>query len=330
MVASEKQGKKSGRSRGITPWHPNQHGAWPMIVIPVIVGLFWGITLWDTVPAEDRGSGLHGSGGMWLTFLTVTVAWAVGYHAFFAGGLWLTGRRSGNARVTADARRPTLVYGAVTLVAVIVSVLLQPHLLWWAVIFVPLTVIALFEVNRGTPRSLIAGVAETVASAFLIPVLTTVGIGSAAPVGTGITLRRSLFSTEVVTAVPTAAWVSAAWLALYQVGTVLYVKTMIRKKGDATWLTGSIVYHAVALVIVILTVTAEHLALLPWIVAVVVFAWCLWRSRAVPRDAASGASGTTWTPKKVGMVEIPVTVGVAVACSAAAWLYDGPLVLWVG
>ena len=219
MVSSEKQGKKSGRGRGITPWHPNQHGAWPMIVIPVIVGLFWGITLWDTVPAGDRGSGLHGSGGMWLTFLTITVAWVVGYHAFFAGGLWLTGRRSGNARVTADARRPTLVYGAVTLVAVIVSVVLQPHLLWWAVIFVPLTVIALFEVNRGTPRSLIAGVAETVASAFLIPVLTTVGIGSAAPVGTGITLTRSLFSTEVVTAVPTAAWVSAAWLALYQVGT---------------------------------------------------------------------------------------------------------------
>lgn len=330
MVSSEKQGKKQGARRGITPWRPNQHGAWPMIIVPVIVGLFWGITLWDIVPAADRGSGLRGSGGMWLTYLTVTVAWVVGYLTFFAGGLWLTGRRSGNARVTGEARRPTLLYGSVTLVAVVVSVLLQPHLLWWAVVFVPLTAIALSEVNRGTPRSLIAGAAETVASAFIIPALATVGIGSAEPVSSGITLTRSLFSTDVISAVPAAAWVSAAWLGLYQVGTVLYVKTMIRKKGDPAWLNGSIVYHAVALVVVLGTVTVDLLGLLPWILAVIVFAWCLWRSWAVPRDAASGASGTTWTPKKVGTVEIPVTVAVAVACSAAAWLYDGPLVLWVG
>jgi hypothetical protein len=330
MVSSEKQGRTPKKGRGITPWRPNQHGAWPMIVIPVIAGLFWGITLWDIIPAGSRGSGLHGSGGMWLTYLTVAVAWIVGYHAFFAGGLWLTGRRSGNARVTGEARRPTLVYGAVTLVAVIVSVLLQPHLLWWAVVFVPLTVIAVAEVNRGTPRSLIAGIAETVASAFILPVFATVGIGSSEPVGSGVTLTRNLFSSDVISAVPAAVWAAAGWLALYQVGTVLYVKTMIRKRGEPAWVTASVVYHAVALVIVLVSVKTDRLAVLPWLLAVIVFAWCLWRAWAVPRDAASGASGTTWTPKKVGMTEIPVTVGVALACSAVAWLYDGPLVLWVG
>lgn len=302
-----------------------------MIIAPLIVGIAWLWTLRSIVSdAGALGSGLHGTAGTMLTVLAVGAAWVVGYLTFFAGGKWLQARSSGNTRVRDAARTPTLVYGAVTLVAVVCALLLQPHLLWWAVVFVPLTLIALMEISRGTPRSFIAGTAETVASAFLIAVLASVGVGSALPVTDGVTLTRNLFTADVVESLPAEMWLTLAWLALYQVGTVLYVKTMIRKKGDRAWWTGSVAYHVVALVIVLASVASAHMGILPWLLAVVVFGWALWRSYAVPKDATSAEPTTAWTPKKVGMAEIPVVIGVTMAGLLAAVLYDGPLVLFVG
>lgn len=302
-----------------------------MIIAPLIVGLAWLWALRSIVSdAGALGSGFHAGIGAVLTALAVAVAWVVGYLTFFAGGKWLQARSSGNTRIRVAAKTPTLVYGAVTLVAVVCAVLLQPHLLWWAVIFVPLTAIALMEINRGTPRSFIAGAAETVASAFLIAVLASVGVGASQPVSDGVTLTRNLFTAEVVDSLPAVMWWSLVWLALYQVGTVLYVKTMIRKKGDRAWWTGSMVFHAVSLVVVVFSVTSEHMGILPWLLAVVVFGWALWRSYAVPKDATSTEPKTAWTPKKVGMTEIPVVIGVTVAGLLAAVLYDGPLVLFIG
>lgn len=314
-------------------WRPDQHGAWPMIISPVLVGLGWLVglrsILGDTGP-DALAHGFHGGAGTALTALSVTVAWVVGYLTFFAGGKLLQARASGNARIRQEARTPALVYGAVTVIAAVVAVLLQPHLLWWAVVFVPLTLIALAEIRRGTPRSLIAGVAETLASAFVVAVLASVGVGGAAPVVDGITLTSRFFSAAVIEAVPGAVWVTVLWLALYQVGTVLYVKTMIRKKGDHAWWVGSVVFHAAAVLAGLLSLTGDDLAVFPWLIAVVVLGWALWRAYAVPKDATSASPKTTWTPKKVGMAEIPVVVGITVAGLLAALMYDGPLVLFIG
>lgn len=314
-------------------WRPDQHGAWPMIIAPLIIGLAWTVALRALLADLGDGaltSGFRGTPGTWLTVLAVTVGWVVGYLTFFAASKWLPARASGNTRIMTGAQRPLLVYGAITLVAVVVAVVLQPHLLWWAVIFAPLTLIALLEIWRGTPRSFIAGAAETVASAFVIPVLASVAVGSASPVTGGVTLTRNLFTSDVVEALPTEVWVTVLWLALYQVGTVLYVKTMIRKKGDRTWLTGSVAFHAVALLVSVLTITADDLAVLPWLIAVAVFAWSLWRSWAVPKDATSPTPKKAWTPKKVGIAEIPPVVAITLAGLLAAALFDGPLTLFIG
>jgi hypothetical protein len=40
--------------------------------------------------------------------------------------------------------------------------------------------------------------------------------------------------------------------------------------------------------------------------------------------------GTPWPPKKVGIREIPLHAGVAVAAVMAALFYDGPLILFIG
>lgn len=304
-----------------------------MVIAPVLVGLAWLVSLRSIIDGTGPGAladGVHGGAGTALTALAVTVAWVAGYLTFFAGGKLLQAAGSGNVRVKKEARAPALTYGTVTVVAAVVAVLLQPHLLWWVVVFAPLTVIALAEIRRGTPRSLIAGVAETLASAFVVAVLASVALGGAVPVADGVTLTHRIFTVSVVEALPGSVWATVLWLAAYQVGTVLYVKTMIRKKGDRTWWTGSVVYHAVALLTGVLTVTTDALALFPWLLAVVVLGWALWRSWAVPRDATSTSPKNTWTPKKVGMAEIPVVVGVTVAGLLAALLYDGPVVLFIG
>ncbi|MGN0095929.1 MAG: YwiC-like family protein [Corynebacterium sp.] len=308
----------------MNPWVPNQHGAWPMVAIPPLVGLFWCLKIWDAVSPADRGDGVHGTAGMVLTFFAVTVAWVVGYLAFFAGGILMRAR---NATMRGRAVAPTLLYGAVAGLAAVLALILQPHLLWWAFVFLPLIAIAVYETWRGTPRSLASGVATTAASVFIVPVAATIGLGASNPVSGGVTWTSNLFTPKVVEALPTAVWVSFLWLLLYTVGTIFYVKTMIRKKGDPGWLAASQIFHLAALIVVVATVGARYVHWAAWIVAVAVFAVALWRSRAVP---ASAAKGTPWPPKKVGIREMPLHAGVAVAAVMAALFYDGPLILFIG
>ncbi|MEY8567093.1 YwiC-like family protein [Corynebacteriaceae bacterium 7-707] len=311
-------------AKRMNPWVPNQHGAWPMVAVPPLVGVFWCLKIWDALAPADRGEGLHGTAGMVLTFLAVTVAWVVGYLAFFAGGILMRAR---NATMRRRAVAPTVLYGAVASVAAVVALVLQPHLLWWSFVFLPLVAVAVYETWRGTPRSLASGIATTAASAFIVPVAATVGLGASVPVSGGVTWTSNLFTAAVVDALPPAVWVSFLWLLLYTVGTVLYVKTMIRKKGDAAWLAGSQVFHLAALLVVVGTLAVRYVHWAAWVVAVAVFAAALWRSRAVP---ASAAAGTPWTPKKVGVREMPLHAGVAVAAVMAALFYDGPLILFIG
>ena len=308
----------------MNPWVPNQHGAWPMVAIPPLVGLFWCLKIWDAVSPADRGDGLHGTAGMVLAFLAVAVAWVVGYLAFFAGGILMRAR---NATMRGRAVTPTLLYGAVAGLAAVLALVLQPHLLWWAFVFLPLIAVAVYETWRGTPRSLASGVATTAASVFIVPVAATIGLGASIPVSGGVTWTSNLFTPKVVEALPTAVWVSFLWLLLYTVGTIFYVKTMIRKKGDPGWLAASQIFHLAALIVVVATVSARYVHWAAWIVAVAVFAVALWRSRAVP---ASAAKGTPWPPKKVGIREMPLHTGVAVAAVMAALFYDGPLILFIG
>jgi hypothetical protein len=121
----------------MNPWVPNQHGAWPMVAIPPLVGLFWCLKIWDAVsPVGPRATDVHGTAGMVLAFLAVTVAWVVGYLAFFAGGILMRARNATMRRravaPTAGLRRRRRPRGRYS------RSILQPHLLWWAFVFLPL------------------------------------------------------------------------------------------------------------------------------------------------------------------------------------------------
>lgn len=86
---------------------------------------------------------------------------------------------------------------------------------------------------------------------------------------------------------------------LYLTGTVLYVKTMIRERGNDTYRRGSIVYHALALGV------AAPLGLL----TALVFTLLLARASVLPRRRLS--------PKHVGMVEIAASCLVLAAVALA-------------
>lgn len=83
-------------------------------------------------------------------------------------------------------------------------------------------------------------------------------------------------------------------ICLYFVGTVIYVKTLIRERGSRRWLNLSYGYHAL---LVLLCVVGGW-----WAAAVIALA-LLARAVAVP--------GRGWTPKRVGLTEIVSTTAVA-------------------
>ena len=270
---------KVRRRKGISPWVPNQHGAWAMLISPAALGLISGLVAW----VRANGSPLAP-----LVFLAVLVAWFFGYFAFFAFGLAVKAR---NPRRRSRYLKPVYVYGAVSLAGIAVALLFQPQLLWWALPFAPLVVIAVGETLRGRGRSTLSGVSTTVASALLYPAL--VGVGSGSGVGS----------------VGVSAWAGMIFLAVYFSGTIPFVKSMIRERNNPRYLTGSICYHVLAVFAVLGLVL---LAPVGWAAAVLMVATALLalvRAVYVPVAAHEGAD---WNARRLGMAEVPVLL---VACA---------------
>jgi len=183
-------------------------------------------------------------GGWSWRHALLLVAWLVGYLAYHAAGLWL---RSGRK---ARYRAPVLAYGAAA--AVLLGVLLvgAPHLLVWAPVFAPLLAVSLVASLRRADRSWWNDAVTVAAAALLTPVAAGLGTGDPA---TG------------------AVWTATGVLAVYFLGTVPYVKSLIRERDDPRVLRASIGYHVVAavagaLVDPLLGVVGALLAVRAWLV----------------------------------------------------------------
>ena len=120
-----------------------------------------------------------------------------------------------------------------------------------------------------------------------------VGIALAALVGVG-----AVWLGTTPTATPRVVGVLAA-VASYFLGTVVYVKTLIRERGSAAWRRASLVLHGTFVFVCILAGL--------WLLAAVA-AGLLARARIVP--------GRGWTPKRVGLFEIAWTLLVALVALA--------------
>lgn len=179
-------------------WVPNQHGAWAMLAGPLLVGVL-------------------ASGPSWV-HLPLAALWFLGYFAFFATGLWLKSGRKDRYRP------PVLVYSAACLPLAVLVVALQPSLARWAPAFAPLLGVGLVLAARRRDRSLVSGLATTLAASLMTAV--------AYDAGGGEDWHR--------------AWVLTAIVATYYVGVLLYVKSLIRERRNPRYAAASVTYHVAA------------------------------------------------------------------------------------
>lgn len=192
--------------------------------------------------------------------------WLVGYLAYFAAGLWLkSGRRP-------RYRPPLRAYGLATLPLGAVVLVMRPDLVRWAPLFVPLLLAGLWLAARRQDRSLTSGLTTILAACLMAPVVFDAGDGE--------DWAR--------------AWALTAVLAVYFVGTLFYVKTMIRERDSRVHYWASVGYHVAGAVAMV------------WV------SWWLAALFAVLAFRAAALPGRGLTPKQVGIGEIVANVAVVV------------------
>lgn len=196
----------------------------------------------------------------------LAVFWFTGYFAFFATGLWLKSRRR------PINRAPAMAYSAAATVLAVLLVLLAPGLLRWVPLFVIPLGVGLWASATRHERGLLSGLSTTIGSSLMTVVAYDLGPGTDWP----------------------RAWFLAAVMAVYFAGTVLYVKTVIRQRGNQRYWWLSVGWHGVATLA--LSPVDPPLA--------VVFAALTARAAVVPRYRFS--------PKQIGIGEIVATVVVTI------------------
>ncbi len=260
-------------SRG---WVTNQHGAWAMMLLPITVG--------------SIRSGLS---GMQLLLL---LAWLSAFFFYGALTLWMkvyaSNRKRGRARTKRSNHRSRLVryrpalltFGTFAGVGAIALVLLRPELLWWAIPFAALFAVAAWEGIRGREKSIGSRTAAILAANLLTPIAYSLG-----------THPNSWPD----------AWIATATLTVYFLGTVPYVKTLLRERGKREWLGASLGYHGA--IFVAATVLAGFRYVTWWIPGLA----AVWLARAAVLPLISLHGNRPLRPAVVGVTEVGVSVLVA-------------------
>ncbi len=210
-------------------------------------------------------------GGFTWVQLWLGLTWLVAFLFFNVFGLWVKAK---NKKRYLPA---LLTYGLVAAVSALGIVFLHPGLLWWGIPIAACFLVAAAEIFRRRERSLTARLSAIAASCLMTPITCFLG-----PTPT---------DTEHLTVV-------TMLLAAYFAGTVPYVKTLIRERGDEKWLWGSWIFHAVILV---LTVT---LFLIGSINVLVPISWAVLLIRAWAFPTYSAKNDRRIPPKIIGFSEV--------------------------
>lgn len=168
-----------------------------------------------------------------------------------------------------------LVYGPITAALGLIVLTVRPQLLAYAPAYALLLALNVFYARRRRERALLNDLTSVVQSCLMVFVAVTVA-------GAGISHVTPAFTAVL----------------LYFTGTVLYVKTMIRERGNASYYWASVTYHVLALGVA---------AFISIPIAAVV-ALLLIRSAALPRYRL--------TPKHVGIIEIVASTLVLITAVA--------------
>lgn len=247
-------------------WLPDQHGAWPMALLPALTGIV--------------------AGGPRPLALLLLGACFGGFSAFHAMSLFtrLAERRR-------HAVTPALVtWSAIAIGTGVPLIVLSPALLRWSPFFAPLALGAIVEALRGRPRSLTSRVSTILAACLMTPVAWSLGAHADHPLAPELG----------------QAWLIAALEAAYFLGTVPYVRSMIRGRGELRWIVASGTWHAAGFTLIALAawngIIHPGLAL--------VWAGLLVRSIGLPLAVRAGR---TIRPMTIGLLEM--------ACTTAVWVF---------
>lgn len=191
-----------------------------MLLVPFVVGAV-------------RGAADH---GLSWTLVPLFGCWFVGYLAYFAASRWLTSRRK------TRYRRPMLVYGAIAAACGLVVLAMDAPLAAWVPVFVPFLALGLWAASRRRERTVLAGAAMVVAAGLMTLVVydacRPAGLRPGAVFGVGGGVPGSVHDGD-----GGGVLLAAALLVAYFFGTVLYVKTMIRERGNRGYVIASVGYH---------------------------------------------------------------------------------------
>lgn len=254
-------------------WVPAQHGAWAMLVVPYAVGVLTRVR--DGLPLP------------W--FLAPLLAfWLLAYFAFNAVSVWLKAH---------PARRGPLVAPIVTYVAasaafgVLTLVGAGPVILGWVPAYLALLAPALALAARHRERATLAGVSTTAAASLMVLVVRLPDIA------------------ELIAWTPPARSAAAAsgLVFAYFCGTVFYVKTNIRERGNPRFYRLSVAWHAVAL-LAAAALGAGGAASGAW---VGLFAVATLRAAVVPRLRRPV------TPLRIGLLEIALSTAILLIAAFA-------------
>lgn len=183
---------------------PNQHGAWAMLIVPFLFGMF------AAVPVP-----MH---------LLLFVCWVLAYLFIFPLLQWIrTGRRE-------RYLRPVVVYGLLLVPAAAWLICNDPGLLWFAMAFALLFAVNCYYAKINRERAFMNDLAAVLLFSTMAFIAYRVGGG------TLWSEARTLFYISL----------------LYFTGTVFFIKTMIRERGNRTFYKLSVGYHGIFILLVIL------------------------------------------------------------------------------
>lgn len=317
-------GKRKRRGPG---WVPDYHGAWAMIIVPPLVGIWLSGPSWVHVP--------------------LVALWWVGYFLFFAAGLWL------RSKFKKRYFPPVRAYGIATAILAAILLVTAPWLAVWALPFAPLVVLTAGASWNRADRSMLNDTVTVGAAGLMTAVAYDAGTGGAGGLwGTGWWGGRGFLgapgfpgvpsaSTSDVPADPAAilaalpgsswdgtltgwgwAWFVTLIVFAYFLGTVFYVKTNIRERESRGWLVASILYHAVFTALV---AAAVLFGMLHWSHLLV---WIALTARAAAVPIIRAREGT-WlnglSAKRLAMVigfgEVFFSIAVPVTLLLSARMY---------
>ncbi len=259
-------------------WVPKQHGAWPMLIIPYIAGL--------VLASQQRSIGVGD--------LLLGVTWFAGYFAFSAGSLWL----KANPKRRAKYQPALFSYLGISAVSGIGTLIFSGlQLLWWVPLFAALLGPTLWLVAHKKERSLASGMLTVIASCMLMLIL----------------WLTTPFALAKVTSADSPAFAVIIAVTGYFIGTVFYVKSLIRERNQTKSAVRSALFHIGYLAIILVFVNFR-LLVLPWL-------WMIWAAAILVRTIIF----TRWSrtqnisARDIGFTEIGFTIVLLILVIAPLW-----------